>query len=208
MQLIRGNVSGCHTKSNGDKYGRYTWMKLGGKNNNKLCIITAYRVFQEKGTQLSLENCNTSYWQQVKLFINNGTVDPDPRNQVLKDFTTFIDDRKVEGYKIIPMMDANESAKAKNSKVTKCMERKSLHDIHKTTMRNLPITTRLGSRRRINFIFSPEGFFKWYEAQVTMPSTKGSTQTISCYVRTLTLKNSLAAAKTGRAPPGPRILLR
>ena len=62
MQLIRGNISGRHIKINGDKYGRYMWMKLGRKNDNKLSIITAYRVVQEKGTQSSSENCNTSYW--------------------------------------------------------------------------------------------------------------------------------------------------
>ena len=57
-------------------------------------------------------------------------------------------------------MGANESAEAKNSKTTKFMERNSLHDVHKTTMRNLPITTRLGSRRRIYLIFVSEGIIQ------------------------------------------------
>ena len=35
MQLIRGRVAGQYGKSGGDKYSRCTWMKLGGKNDNK-----------------------------------------------------------------------------------------------------------------------------------------------------------------------------
>ena len=61
MQLIRGTIFGQYTKCDGEKYGRYTWMKVGRKNDNKLCISTAYRVIQEKDTQPTSENCNTSY---------------------------------------------------------------------------------------------------------------------------------------------------
>ena len=75
---------------------------------------------------------------------------------MLQDPTTFIDDQKSEGYKVILIMDTNESAKAKNSKITKFMERNSLHDVDKKTMHNLPITTRLGSRSRIDFIVATE----------------------------------------------------
>ena len=63
------------------------------------------------------ENCNTSYWQQVKAFVNNGAVDPDPQNQVLYDLTTFIAELKADGYKIILVMDANEPVEEKNSKI-------------------------------------------------------------------------------------------
>ena len=51
------------------------------------------------------------------------------------------------------MMDANKAAKAKNSKRTQFVERKSLHDVHQTTVRDLPIATRLGIRSRIDFMF-------------------------------------------------------
>ena len=57
-------------------------------------------------------------------------------------------------------MDANESVEAKNFKMSKFMERNSLHDVHKTTMRELPIMTRLRSRSRINFMFATEGILQ------------------------------------------------
>ena len=91
-------------------------MRLGGKNDNKLCVITAYRVVQGNGTQPISGSCNISYWQQVKVFINNGAVNPDPCNQVLQGLTTFTDEQKLEGHGIILMMDANEAAEAKNPK--------------------------------------------------------------------------------------------
>ena len=135
-------------------------MKLGGKNDNKWCVITAYWVVQEKVTQLMSKTFNMSYWQQVKASINNRPVNPDPRNQVLHDLTSFIDEQKLEGYEIILMMDANEAAKAKNSKITEFVTRNSLHDVHQTIVRDLLITTRLESKNQIDFMFIAEGIMQ------------------------------------------------
>ena len=110
-----------------------------------------------EGHSTNIENCNTSYWKQVKAFINNGTVDPNPCNQVLQGITTFTDDQKYKGYEIILMMDADKLAEAKKSKIPRFMDMNSVHDVHGTTMRNLPVTTRLGIRSRIDFILATEG---------------------------------------------------
>ena len=48
MQLIGGNTAGRHPKSGGDKYGSYTWMKFGRKNDSKLCVITLYCIIQDR----------------------------------------------------------------------------------------------------------------------------------------------------------------
>ena len=61
-------------------------------------------------------------------------------------------------------MDINESAEVKNSKITTFMEKNSLHDVHRTTVRDIPITTRLGSRSRIDFRFAMEGAFQMVRA--------------------------------------------
>ena len=100
-------------------------MKLGRKNDKKLCIVTAYRIVQEKGTQLLSINYNTSYWQQLKAFITNVAVDPNPQNKVLHNLPTFISKLKAEGHEAILMMDANESTKAKNSKISEFVDEKS-----------------------------------------------------------------------------------
>ena len=42
MQLIKARDIGQHTKYGGEKYVRCTWMKLGGKSDNKLYVVTTY----------------------------------------------------------------------------------------------------------------------------------------------------------------------
>ena len=79
---------------------------------------------------------------------------------MFQDLAIFIDDQKFKGYEVILMMDASESDKVKNSKVTKFLARISLNDLYKTTMFDLLIKTILGSRIRINFIFATEGIFE------------------------------------------------
>ncbi len=97
MQMIRGTTAGRHAKSGGDRYGRYSWMELQGKNSRRLCIITAYRVTQQKGTRPASADCNTAYWQQVQGMIKDGVYEPDPRNQILTDLTKLIRDKKDQG---------------------------------------------------------------------------------------------------------------
>ena len=63
MQLIRGNVAGRHHSMGRDPLGKFTWVTMRGKNDNLLCVITAYRVCQKKGTKPAKEDCNTSHWQ-------------------------------------------------------------------------------------------------------------------------------------------------
>ena len=79
LQLIRGQASGRHSKSGANKWGRFSWMTLRGKNSKKLCIITAYRVCQTKGTTPASRYSTTAHWQQVKAMIKQGCRDPDPR---------------------------------------------------------------------------------------------------------------------------------
>ena len=79
-----------------------------GKNDNKLCIITAYRVCQTKGTTPNSPDSITAYWQQVQAMIKDGKVNPDPRAQVFTDLTKLISEKKSAGCEVIVMMDANE----------------------------------------------------------------------------------------------------
>ena len=109
MQIIRGELAGRHKSSGTDKMGRYSWMTLRGRNDKTLCIITAYRVCQSKGTTPVSRESNTAHWQQVQAMIRYGAVAPDPRKQILTDLSRFIDERRNEGSETILMADANES---------------------------------------------------------------------------------------------------
>ena len=69
----------------------------------------AYGVFQKKGTKPTKEDCNISHWQLVKAMIEKGVVDPDPLSQVLTGLAALIKTSRRSGYKIILMMDANNT---------------------------------------------------------------------------------------------------
>ena len=160
LQVTRGTMVGRQEISGGSKLGSFSWTKFQGKKE-KLVVITAYRVTQKKGAKATSGNCNTAYWQQVKAMVKDGKEKPDPRNQVLSDLTHFIDKAKLEGYEILLMLDANESIEERGSKFTKFVERNSLHDIHETIMSDLPSTTRLGSRHRIDFMLASERILEY-----------------------------------------------
>ena len=72
MQLIHSTTARRSVKYGGDKFGRYAWEELHGKNDNKLCIITAYRTGQKKGFRPRSPDCNTIYWQQVQAMLKEG----------------------------------------------------------------------------------------------------------------------------------------
>jgi hypothetical protein len=48
MQLARGEIISRQAQQGSDPIGRYTWQRFSSKKDQKLCIITAYRVSQHK----------------------------------------------------------------------------------------------------------------------------------------------------------------
>ena len=157
MQLIRGKPTGRLMDHGVDKLGRMSWMTLRGKNDRKLCIMSCYRVVQTKGTVPINRESNTAHWQQVQQMIKDGKSKPDPRNQVLKDMTKLINEKKEEGCEVIVMIDANESAEGPNSKWGEFMQENLLHDVQEMLVPILPQSTRTRSTRRIDFTLRPPG---------------------------------------------------
>ena len=164
IQAITGGMVGRHVQSGGDKYGRFSWAKFMGKNGEKFLSITAYRVGQKKGSKPESADSITAHWQQVQAMTKAGQTEPDPRNQVLTDLSRFMDESRSEGYEIILGIDANEAMEAKDSGIMKFAEKNGLHDIHEAVVRDLPLTTRIGSRRRIDFVFATEKILQWVRA--------------------------------------------
>ena len=99
--------------------------------------------------------------------IKDGHEDPDPRNKVLTDLTKFMNNCKDDGYEVILGIDANEAMEVNESKIKKFMEVNGLHDIHHTLVKDLPTTTRVGSRHRIDFLFASERLLQWIRSAGT-----------------------------------------
>ena len=131
--MIRGNPAGRHHSRGTDPLGRYSWNTLRGSNDKLLCIITAYRVCQRKGTSPNFNPKRsppkTAHWQQTMALIDHGINNPDPRSQILTDLTSFMNKKREEKCEIVLMMDANEDLDP-GSDMAKFIADNSLEDIH------------------------------------------------------------------------------
>jgi len=98
------------TKSGADPFGlgRWSYMVLGGKSNINICIITAYKVCNDKST-----GPKTAYQQQKRhlaaLFHqSNIIVSVDPFKQFVLDLQSWISSIQEDGTQIILCLDNNE----------------------------------------------------------------------------------------------------
>jgi exonuclease III len=164
MQLARGEIISRQAQQGSDPIGRYTWQRFSGKKDQKLCIITAYRVSQHKNFVGTGKEDITAHRQQITALHNRGIMDPDPKQQILDDLTTFIRKQRQEGYEVILMMDSNESTAAKGSKIKEFVVANDLTDIHAHQHEQGPMTTRMGSSNIIDHIFVSEGIIDYITA--------------------------------------------
>ena len=87
-----------------DEGGRFCWYSLQGKRDEGVLIIVAYRVCQEKHNN---PGPTTAYQQQYVALRQRGIQNPNPRQQILTDLKTLIDEKRARGYRPILMIDAN-----------------------------------------------------------------------------------------------------
>jgi hypothetical protein len=160
LQLTRGEMASRQPTSGKDDMGRYTWQCFHGKNQSKVCIITAYRVSQPK----SFVSDNTAHRQQVEKLLAKGILSPDPRQQILTDLEKFIEEKRSNGYEIILMIDSNELLNAKNSKILQFSRNTGLLDVHSYHHEDGPATSRIGSSTVIDQIFATEGIIDYFSA--------------------------------------------
>ncbi len=88
--------------------GRWSFIVLRGKQDTNICIVTAYRVCNDKYT-----GPKTAYQQQRRhlssLFRKQGKViNPDPHRQFILDLQAWIEFKQAEGMQIILTLDNNE----------------------------------------------------------------------------------------------------
>jgi hypothetical protein len=90
----------------------------------------------------------------------SGIKDPQPRFQILKDLTTFIDEKREQGYRPIVMMDANEdwvaeSHKQQGNKLKKFMQHSQLADPFFLKFNQAPRTYVRGKHRLDYILVDP-----------------------------------------------------
>ena len=121
MTLVRGNWSGRVKKSRSNQIGRWMYVVLQGKGARTIMIITLYRVCEQKHQQ---GNCTIYLQQEHDLRTNNRKV-IDPREAILADLTTFIQQETTKKCDVLIMGDCNDDI-SKSKRIKQFMEENNL----------------------------------------------------------------------------------
>jgi hypothetical protein len=87
------------------------WLSTQTNTNEHLNILTVYRPIITQGI-------HTCYQQQISILKNKGNDNPNPRQQLLDDLTTLINEYNNNNDKTIIMIGANEGLFTNHSKLT------------------------------------------------------------------------------------------
>lgn len=149
---MHGKTTGRIAKSGADPWGRFCWTQLRGRRDEGITIICAYRVCQSTQTA----GPYTAYQQQYTLKRDAGVVAPNPRQQLLTDLTTLIENQRSKGYCPILLMDANGDYKAATNQdkaLERFLEDNNLIDPYSDKFQSNPCTYAYGMSR-IDYIFT------------------------------------------------------
>ena len=140
ITATRGNWSGRIVEQGMDKYQRWTYQVLAGKNERKIMIITAYRV-GDRNNGL----CTIRIQQEKDLYKDKGAK-IDPRESILQDLEIEIQKRHEKGYQIIFFCDMNDDVST-SSRVNKFLNNANLINIMTTKhQQRLPNTYDRGTK--------------------------------------------------------------
>lgn len=111
MLMAQGNLVGRIKERGSDSLGRWTWMKLIGKNKKLITIISAYQVCM-RPTNIT---GTTAYHQQESLLRQRGIKKANPRKYFQRDLQELIRLCKTRNESIILMGDFNEPMNERSS---------------------------------------------------------------------------------------------
>jgi hypothetical protein len=83
---VTGALVGRVRKQYMDKYGRWTWVELLGRDGRTLTVICAYQVVQDKGTF----GDRTTDLQLIRLMRMEGITDPNPQQAFIRDLKSLV----------------------------------------------------------------------------------------------------------------------
>ena len=132
--------------------GRFAWIKMNGKNNKQVLIMSAYRVCKA-GTNIGP---HTAHMQQVNYLLKKGITNPNPRQAILRDMQAIIKEHQNRGGGVIVMMDANEDwEKDAGGEIAEFLLESQLEDMHKVRQQPIPKTTYTRGSKRLDY--TPSG---------------------------------------------------
>jgi hypothetical protein len=85
--------------------GRWSYVRLNGKNGRRVTIVTVYQVCKQT---VERAGPKTAFMQQWHLLRRAGTKDPNPRQSFCKDLDAFLTPLQAAGDELLVMGDLNE----------------------------------------------------------------------------------------------------
>jgi hypothetical protein len=151
--IVGGAWAGRATTANDSELGRWSEIRLEGKANKAVSIITAYGVI-EKNTSGE----KTVYAQQRKILERQGIHNPEPRSAMFKDLGARIKTLIGQGEEIILLIDTNDSLSDPRSKFTGWTNENKLVDIlvQQHGSEDEPATYAGGSKRIDYILMTPK----------------------------------------------------
>jgi hypothetical protein len=161
--VVGGNWAG-RTTSHCDNSGMGRWseLRMTGKDNTAIRFITAYRVVE---SSFARAGPTTAFSQQYSIMEDKGIINPDPRAAVLQDLGKHIELAIEQGDEVCLMIDANESMCDQGGKFSKWVYRIGLCDImvQRHGTENEPATF-IGGSKRIDYILMTEKLTEYVTA--------------------------------------------
>jgi hypothetical protein len=153
LLLAQGDVVGRIKERGSDPLGRYSWLKLIGRNKRLITVISAYQVC----VRPTHATGTTAYHQQESLLRQKGHQKPKPRKFFHRDLTEFIRVSKSRQELIILVGDFNEPM-TEQSSMARIASKHQLVDILFQRNSHLPEpnTYARGSTRIDYALVSPE----------------------------------------------------
>jgi hypothetical protein len=111
MLLAQGNVVGRIKERGSDPLGRWSWIKLIGRNKRLITVISAYQVC----IRPTHATGTTAYHQQESLLRQKGITKPKPRKYFHRDLNDFVKTSKNRQELIILVGDFNEPMNERSS---------------------------------------------------------------------------------------------
>ncbi len=156
MSCVIGNGVARIKETGSDNLGRWTYVKLAGKDNRVITIITAYQVCKKPMTATTLDKC-TAHAQQRSLLIQRNKKDPSPIKHFRKDMHAFLKGCKAQKELIILFGDFNEALGSDSNGISTFARNYSLVDVmHSKHQLPDPATYARGHDRLDYVLASPE----------------------------------------------------
>ena len=148
LTAVTNNSVGRVMDTETDPLGRWSGIILGGKDQRKLLILTAYQVSQRTGAYGE----TTAYEQQRALLRQAGKVDPNPRKEFIKDLRKLLKKHHQANNHIILSGDFNEELGEDPHGITSILIQFDLVDTYSALhgVDNSPTYAR--GQRRIDYI--------------------------------------------------------